>query len=92
VDVDALAALMFAAYAGTLDAERSDTLEGAVQEVRTTFEGGYGAFLPAASFVVEVGDRLVSARPRGRSSGPQGGRCYDRANVEGEASVHGQAP
>jgi ribosomal protein S18 acetylase RimI-like enzyme len=60
-DRDALAALMFAAYAGTIDAEPSDTLDGAAREVQTTFDGVYGPFLPAASFVVVRGAELASA-------------------------------
>lgn len=60
-DMDGLADLMFAAYAGTIDAEPSDTRAGAALEVQTTFDGGYGPFLPGASFVVEAGDQLASA-------------------------------
>lgn len=60
-DLDGLAALMFAAYVGTIDAEPADTLQGAAKEVQTTFEGGYGPFLGGASFVVEAEDQLASA-------------------------------
>ena len=60
-DRDALAALMFAAYAGTIDAEPSDTLDGAAEEVQTTFDGGYGPFLAGASFVAVRGGELASA-------------------------------
>lgn len=60
-DVQGMADLMFAAYVGTVDAEPSDTPAGAAQEVQTTFDGGYGPFLPGASFVVERAGQLASA-------------------------------
>ena len=60
-DRDALAALMFAAYAGTIDAEPSDTLDGAAQEVQATFDGGYGPFLAGASFIAVRSGELASA-------------------------------
>jgi ribosomal protein S18 acetylase RimI-like enzyme len=60
-DAEAIAVLMFEAYRGTIDAEPSDTLDTARGEVATTFEGGYGAFMPGASFLVEEEGEVVSA-------------------------------
>jgi ribosomal protein S18 acetylase RimI-like enzyme len=59
-DADALAALMLEAYRGTIDDE-GETLEGARTEVRRTFAGDYGDFLPRFSLVAHDDDRLVGA-------------------------------
>ena len=50
-DAPALARLMFDAYKGTVDDE-GEPLEGAVAEVRKTFEGGYGPMVWGASFAI----------------------------------------
>jgi GNAT superfamily N-acetyltransferase len=60
-DAEAIAVLMFEAYRGTIDAEPTDTLDTARDEVTTTLEGGYGDPILEASFLAEEGDRLVSA-------------------------------
>ena len=60
-DAETIAVLMFEAYRGTIDAEPNDTLDTARGEVATTFEGGYGPFMPEVSFLVEEGGVLVSA-------------------------------
>jgi ribosomal protein S18 acetylase RimI-like enzyme len=59
-DREPLAALMLEAYRGTVDDE-GETLEGAREEVRRTFEGDYGAFLSQFSILAEDGDRMIGA-------------------------------
>lgn len=61
-DIQKLAALMLAAYRGTVDDEE-ETIEEALIEVHKTFDGEHGPFLPACSRVVVIGDELVSATP-----------------------------
>lgn len=61
-DADAIAHLMLESYHGTIDAEPGDTLDTARGEVVTTIEGGYGHFMPEASFLAHEEDELVSAR------------------------------
>jgi ribosomal protein S18 acetylase RimI-like enzyme len=60
-DAEAIAHLMLEAYRGTIDAEPGDTLDTARGEVATTLEGGYGDFMPEASFLAHEEDELVSA-------------------------------
>ena len=60
-DVDAIGALMLAAYRGTVDDE-GESESDAVAEVGRTMDGEYGLFLPDCSFVVEHDEgRLVGA-------------------------------
>ncbi|WP_433174711.1 N-acetyltransferase family protein [Actinoallomurus sp. CA-150999] len=61
-DIPLLGTLMWDAYRGTPD-ERDvgDGVPSATEEVRLTFEGEYGPFLPEASLVAEEGGRLVAA-------------------------------
>jgi GNAT superfamily N-acetyltransferase len=61
-DIPLLGALMWDAYRGTPD-ERDvgDGVTSATEEVRLTFDGEYGPFLPEASFVAEEGGHLVAA-------------------------------
>ncbi len=59
-DKTGLAALMFAAYQGTVDYTGESEAE-ALAEVEKTFAGGYGRFLPHHSIVVEQGQRVVCA-------------------------------
>lgn len=60
-DEPALATLMLAAYAGTIDSEEGDTYESALSEVQKTFAGDHGVFLPACSWVDEHDGVLHSA-------------------------------
>lgn len=55
-----LAELMLAAYEGTVDKEE-ETIEQAVDEIRKTFVGDYGPYLPDSSRVVDRDGRIVSA-------------------------------
>lgn len=55
-----LAELMMAAYRGTVDDE-GDNVEQALAEVRKTFSGEYGPFMPECSRVVQREARIVSA-------------------------------
>ena len=55
-----LAELMLAAYEGTVD-EEEETIEQAVDEIRKTFAGEHGPYLPDCSRVVERDGRIVSA-------------------------------
>jgi GNAT superfamily N-acetyltransferase len=59
-DAPALGALMFAAYAGTVDDE-GESAEQAVDEVRKTFAGTYGPYDETRSSLVERDGRPVSA-------------------------------
>lgn len=59
-DRESLAELMLASYRGTID-DDGETLDDAREEIRRTFEGEYGTFLPHASVVAEDGSRLGSA-------------------------------
>jgi GNAT superfamily N-acetyltransferase len=52
-DVAALGSLMLEAYRGTVDYEGED-LRDAQEEVRGTFGGKYGPFLPDCSFLIET--------------------------------------
>ena len=51
---------MFAAYHGTID-YTGESVEAAIEEVRKTFAGAYGQFLPQHSSVVERDGILVAA-------------------------------
>lgn len=61
-DLSLLGALMWDAYRGTPE-ERDvgDGLVSATEEVRLTFDGEYGPFLPEASFIAEEDGRPVAA-------------------------------
>ncbi len=59
-DAPALAELMLAAFRGTVDDEGED-IDQARDDVRRTFEGGYGPLLWPASFVIDDGAALLSA-------------------------------
>lgn len=59
-DVDALAILLHAAFRGTIDDE-GETFADARAEIERTLSGGYGRFLPEASFAIEEGEFLASA-------------------------------
>jgi ribosomal protein S18 acetylase RimI-like enzyme len=59
-DAPALAALMLAAYAGTVD-DAGGTEADAAEEIGRTFGGEYGEFLWPMARVVEVGGRIASA-------------------------------
>ncbi len=59
-DREGLAVLMLEAYRGTVDDEGED-LGGAREEVRRTFDGQYGRFLPGSSVVTEDERGLVGA-------------------------------
>lgn len=60
-DVEALAALMLDAYAGTVDADGSETIDDARREVIGYFGGEAGAPLLDVSRVVEDEGKLVAA-------------------------------
>lgn len=61
-DIPALGRLMWDAYRGTPDEEDSGgSVASAAEEIRLTFTGAHGPFLPAASFVAEDGARPVAA-------------------------------
>ena len=51
-DRESLAQLMLAAYRGESD-DHSSTLEDAHEEIRKTFAGEYGEFLPQTSVIIE---------------------------------------
>lgn len=57
-DAEALGRLLHDAYKGTVD-DDGQTLEQAIQEVKETFFGRYGAMTWAASHVVLDGDLIV---------------------------------
>lgn len=59
-DLDALAALMFSSYRGTVD-YTGESIEDARREIEKTFAGAHGIFLPQHSYVVERGPSLASA-------------------------------
>jgi ribosomal protein S18 acetylase RimI-like enzyme len=60
-DVQAIGALMLAAYHGTVDDE-GESESDAIAEVERTMDGEYGLFVPDCSFVVEHDEtRLVGA-------------------------------
>lgn len=59
-DVHSLGVLMLEAYQGTIDYE-GETLEDAVREVQATIDGKYGPFLNECSFLIEEGERILSA-------------------------------
>ena len=59
-DDGALAALMYTAYAGTVD-DLGTSPEEAAQETQSTFQGVYGAVLWSCSFVVEDQAQLAAA-------------------------------
>ena len=52
---------MLAAYAGGVDVYGGETLEDAHEEIRRTFDGGYGTFQPALSTLVVHDDRITAA-------------------------------
>ncbi|MEV5708536.1 GNAT family N-acetyltransferase [Actinoallomurus sp. NPDC052274] len=61
-DLPLLGALMWDAYRGTPDErDAGDGVASAVAEIRLTFDGEYGPFLPEASFVAEEDGRPVAA-------------------------------
>ena len=55
-----LAELMLTAYRGTVDDE-GENVEQALAEIRKTFSGEYGPFMPECSRVVQREERIVSA-------------------------------
>jgi L-amino acid N-acyltransferase YncA len=59
-DADALATLMYEAYLGTTDDE-GETREQAQLEMRSFFDGRYGAPIGDACVAVERGGRLIAA-------------------------------
>lgn len=59
-DTDALASLMLAAYRGTIDYD-GETLDDAVFQIRSVFQGKFGPFQELASFAIEEVGRLLSA-------------------------------
>lgn len=59
-DREALAALLIAAYAGTLDDE-GETPEQALVEIDRTLGGAYGPYLEPCSFLVEAAGQVVAA-------------------------------
>ena len=59
-DVHSLGVLMLEAYQGTIDYE-GETLQDAVSEVQATIDGKYGLFLNECSFLIEEGERILSA-------------------------------
>jgi GNAT superfamily N-acetyltransferase len=59
-DEQALAELLFAAYRGTIDQEE-ETVEQALLEVRKTFQGEYGEFMPTCSRVAPTENSLLAA-------------------------------
>jgi ribosomal protein S18 acetylase RimI-like enzyme len=59
-DVEALGALLYQAYLGTVD-YAGESEADAVREVQRTFAGDYGEFLPAFSRLAEHDDGPVSA-------------------------------
>jgi ribosomal protein S18 acetylase RimI-like enzyme len=59
-DEQELAELMMSAYHGTVDDE-GENVEQALAEIRKTFAGEYGPFMPDCSRVVQRGGQLVSA-------------------------------
>jgi GNAT superfamily N-acetyltransferase len=60
-DVEAIADLMLDAYAGTIDADGSETLQDARAEVIGYFDAASGSPMLEHSFLAFDGDRLVSA-------------------------------
>ena len=61
-EIPALGRLRWDAYQETPDeADVGDSVTSATEEVRLTFTGAYGTFLPAASFVASDGGRPVAA-------------------------------
>jgi ribosomal protein S18 acetylase RimI-like enzyme len=59
-DFSQLGALMYDAYAGTIDDE-GETLEQAEQVIKGTLEGKYGPFLHSSSFCISQDNKIVSA-------------------------------
>lgn len=59
-DDDALAALMYIAYLGTVD-DLGTTPDEAARETQSTFQGVYGTVLWGCSFVVEDQEQLTAA-------------------------------
>lgn len=59
-DREALAALLLAAYAGTIDDE-GETPEQALAEIDRTLGGAYGPYLEPCSFLAEAEGRVVAA-------------------------------
>ncbi|MEE2907998.1 MAG: GNAT family N-acetyltransferase [Planctomycetota bacterium] len=60
-DVESLAELMLAAYAGGSDVDGDETIEDARGEIQKTFDGRYGAFMPELSSLVMDERRIVAA-------------------------------
>src|SRR5215471_12296460 len=59
-DTDALASLMLSAYRGTIDYD-GETLDDALFQMRSVFQGKFGPFQDLASFGIEEEGRLLSA-------------------------------
>ena len=59
-DIDSLGVLMLESYRGTIDYE-GETLEDAILEIRSTFDGKYGTLLKQCSFIVEENKKIISA-------------------------------
>lgn len=59
-DAEDLAILLYASFRSTVDDE-GETFADARAEIERTLDGGYGRFLPDASFVIEQGEFLASA-------------------------------
>lgn len=59
-DGQALARLMLAAYAGTID-DGGETFEDALAEVGRTVGGAYGPYQAGCSFLVAAGEQAVAA-------------------------------
>ena len=59
-DTEALASLMLSAYRETIDYD-GETLEDALFQIRTVFQGKFGAFQDLSSFAIEEEGRLLSA-------------------------------
>lgn len=67
-DREALAALLIAAYTGTID-DGGETPEEALAEIDRTLGGAYGPFLAPSSFVVEAEGALIASTLITRWSG-----------------------
>lgn len=59
-DTEALASLMLAAYKETIDYD-GETLEDALFQIRSVFQGKFGAFQDLSSFAIEDDGRFLSA-------------------------------
>ena len=59
-DVDALGALMLAAYQGTIDYD-GETLEQSIVETQAEFDGSAGRFLPDCSWLIADDEKVLAA-------------------------------